>query len=136
MDRERARVLRERIQETLDGLAAELDVRIIVDHGTYSPNNCVYKLQVAEFQNGQAMTREAEAFKRLANLYGVDLEALGKTFQWRGHEFTVVGLNTRRVKYPILADSAEGRRFKFPMDVLRLVEKAPTKKKAKHEVPT
>jgi hypothetical protein len=66
--------------------------------------------------DGEVVTKESEDFRRYAHEYGLKPEWLGKTFESRGQEFTIVGLSTRAKKYKVIARNSEGVGYKFHHD--------------------
>lgn len=63
-------------------------------------------------------TREAQAYVELADLYGLPADGLGRKFTMGGHEYTVVGINDRARSMPVLAQRADGKRYKMPEDAV------------------
>lgn len=98
-------------------LAEHFANRLEVRRGNarYGPGNATVKFTFARVgDDGKAMTPERQAFERFAARHGLDPEDLGRTFRTlQGDRFAIVGLNTRARTYPVIAERADGKRFKF-----------------------
>jgi len=57
-------------------------------------------------------------FERNAMFVGVKKDAFGQKFTSNRKQFTITGINTRAKKYPIQGETANGRRYKFPVSQL------------------
>ena len=115
MNRTKAKQLRQRIEDCLTPLGAELDVVLSVNGGTYTSNRVSFKLEFCEVaSDGTVCTKEADAFKLYAKLYGLKSEDLHKTFKYLGDTFEITGLKPRASKYPIVAKNVKtGLSYKF-----------------------
>lgn len=114
-DRTTCRLVRERIDAALADLGAELGLDISAGSGSFDAGFYRVKVTCAvKHDDGTVETPEATAFKRLATLYGLKADDLGREFTSRGKTFKVTGLKTRAKKYPVLATDSEGKTYKFP----------------------
>jgi hypothetical protein len=121
-NRDAVRDLHHRLQETLDRFAQENGLKAIVGSSSFTPYNICFKVEVAVVtQQGDALTREAETFFHHAACFGLAREDLGKTFQYGGHAYKIIGLNTRSRKAPVLATDEDGKRYKFSVELLKAV---------------
>ncbi len=108
------RELRDGLDAALKQLGEKFGVSLKLGTGRFSPTNCTFKLEAAVIaEDGQVVTKESQDFTRLAKVYGLSPEDLGRTFKTGGKSFTIVGLNSKRPKYPINAKSADGKTYKF-----------------------
>jgi hypothetical protein len=111
--------LRNAIVEALEGVAKEHGLTVRVGGGTYSEYTFNPKVEFS-------CTTEAGApagFAYDAELLGLPRDAWGKTFTQRGETYTIVGINLRARKYPVLAKGNCGT-YKFHAgDVARLLAK-------------
>ena len=65
-------------------------------------------------------TQEQATYKLFQDAHNLPL--LGATFVSHGEKFQIVGMNTRRGRYPILCSSLlDGRSFKFSEESVRLL---------------
>lgn len=120
MDRTKARLIMERVQQTLAPLGEELGVQFSIKSGSVS-GSIVLKLEASEIdaETGVAGSREAEAFRAYAAYHGIPIEALGQEFESRGKRYRLTGYAARRDKFPFTAVRiADGAQFKFPAAVI------------------
>ncbi len=73
------------------------------------------------FVLGKADGREPEerAFGQYAGLFGLSGEDYERSFVSQGERYRLVALKPRSPKYPVIGVTSEGRRFKFPREVLK-----------------
>lgn len=77
--------------------------------GTFSDTNLTVKLQFAEkSKTGEVMSREAAAFQKYAHAYNLKADDIFKPFAYAGKTYKVIGLEPRRVKFPILCEDEKG----------------------------
>ncbi len=101
-DRNHCRLVSARVIATLQPLAQELGVQIKAGRGSYRGGAFTLKLEVAVIQEGgQAATREATDFLRLAKYHGLDPEHLGATFTTGGNTYRITGWRTKARKRPV-----------------------------------
>jgi hypothetical protein len=71
---------------------------------------------------GTAETRERTAFKLQADFFTLKPEWLDKTFSFGGDDYTIIGLNTKAYKAPVLATQASnGKTYKFKADHVKMM---------------
>lgn len=58
-------------------------------------------------------------FSRYAVMFGLAPADYGRTFVSAGTSYKIVGLNMKAPRYPILAERGDGKRFKFPADIVK-----------------
>ncbi len=131
LSREAVKSLRVHLQVALDNLNKLIQdgqfkdlpkVNITVGGASYSESNATFKVEVALVgTDGEVKSKTAEDFKTFAVLFGLDPDVLGKTFKNGGHTFKICGLKGRSVKYPVLAEREDGKKFKFGADFIKLV---------------
>lgn len=120
-----AQVVREELDKVLPVLAAALTKRLgrkveakggrgVFDGGGI---DLKFRVSVAD-ESGAVQTREVQALKQLAAIYGLPGDALGRKFVTGGKEFTVSGVAARRSKRPILATDASGKTFCFSSEAV------------------
>ena len=113
--------IREEVNVLLKPLEEKFGVKMELGRATYSHNNFTFKLEGSRLdESGSAVTKEAEAFKMLAKMHGLEADDLGKTFKAQGKEFTITGLSTKSSKFPIIAKGSDGKSYKFPIDAVKL----------------
>lgn len=105
-DRRNLPVLRAAMATALAAVEAQYGIKITVGNARFLPDNATFKIEMATIgQSGVANTREREAFKSQAVLYGLNPNDLDKTitYGFGGEQYTIIGLSPRRSKYPIVA---------------------------------
>lgn len=115
LTRDRVKELRAKLQPVLDAIGPKVGFKLELAGCTF--------LDVANFklvcspigEQGEAVDKDAEMFKRAAGLIGLKPTDLGREFVSRGEKFKLVGYNPRRSKYPfVCVKVSNGKRFKFP----------------------
>ena len=111
------RQLNTEIEAALSTVCQKHGLRIETNGTTYDDDGtrCVTKLEIlAPDESGEIITAEAKSFTAHCSLYDLAPEDLGKKFRHpRGDVYTVVGLNTRNSKFPVLCERQDGKGFKF-----------------------
>lgn len=132
IDRDMVKLIRDRLQDALEPVAKGMKLSVEVGHASFTNNNVSFKVVLAVVgQNGESITPEAESFSRMAELYGIDPDALHKDFEYGGKTYKIMGLAPRRSRFPVVADrQPDGKGFKFPIDVVKA--KYPAKKGIDH----
>lgn len=115
MDRQLAKQIRTEIENTLtkNGIPG---CKITIKGGTIWPNAIVFKLEVAEIQNGVALSTEATEFLDHVKVGGTDFkpEDLGKKVRVGSEEYEVIGAKWY-TKFPIIMKrTRDSKIFKFP----------------------
>lgn len=123
-DRATCSLVNARIAEALMGISAELGVSIRPVGGTFATNHYVVKLEIATISDdGAVQSRDADAFRHHAGIYGLSPNDLGRSFRSGGRDFVITGLRSRG-KRQILASNS-GKEFCFVAeDVRRLLSTA------------
>ena len=123
IDSKKIRELRGEIDQALEVLAKKHGLQIKAGNAKYDPHGqfCTFQLECSVLdENNQAKTQEAVDFERMANLYNLKPEDLGKTIVVHGTEYTIEGLKPRSSKYPIcVSRNSDGRKFKLVADWVR-----------------
>ncbi len=121
MDRAKARLVREAIEEALEpvGIAFNAEIKIIGGM-RFDADILTGKIEIAEIgADGNAVSKEAKAFVSGAALFDLEPTDLGRKFNQGGHVFEIVGLNFRAKKYPINCLRDDGGSYKFPADHIK-----------------
>lgn len=69
--------------------------------------------------DGETKTPEGENWRNHCHLYGFKKEDMGREFIFNHKSFRICGLMPNRPKYPVIAASKTGRRFKFPVQAVK-----------------
>ena len=120
MNRESIREIRKTIQDLLsdaDGVFKDqFRVTVKLGNASFGMNNATLKIEIADLTDtGEAITREAEDFKRCAFKWGLSPDDLGKVFinPYDGKTYTIIGAKPRSKQYPILAKQNNGKVYKL-----------------------
>lgn len=120
MNRESIREIRKTIQDLLsdaDGVFKDqFRVTVKLGNASFGMNNATLKIEIADLTDtGEAITREAEDFKRCAIKWGLSPDDLGEVFinPYDGKTYTIIGARTRSQKYPILGKQTNGKVYKL-----------------------
>jgi hypothetical protein len=117
-NRTTCKALGEEIEQALAGIASKYGVSISCKGGTFGPTSYVAKVECAVIAGGLAVTREVEAFNKMASLYGLAPSDLGRSFAYSGGTYSICGLKPSS-RNPVLAKRQDGKVFKFPVEVVK-----------------
>lgn len=120
MDRNKAKVLRDSMQEALESVSKEHGVSINIGRCTFSSDNASFKVEVSDVSgDGMVLTREANDFQVLARAYGLKPSDLGRKFLGpAGKTYRICGANPKARGFPIIAEDEKGKPYKFPAYVV------------------
>lgn len=119
MDRDRARRMEVDLAASLPEFEKKWGVKVTVTGGSFTSTSCFLKLEVAEAgADGLIMSQAAADWKRFAKSYDLPEDGVGKKFIDRRREFTIEGLNPQAVRYPVMVKRDDGRRFKYPVNLV------------------
>jgi hypothetical protein len=122
MDKDKVKALRDALQEAAKGVEQAHGVKVRFGNASYSSDNCCFKVEVMDLSaNGTPIRREATTLGKLAEVYGLPKDAVGKEVVIGRGRFRLVGLNTKAQRFPVLAEClASGKTYKFALaDVQR-----------------
>ncbi len=115
-------VVRPGLQNVVDQLEEGLGLKAVVGNAVFEKNTVTFKvtLNVTDV-NGVAFDQEADNFTRMAGQYGLNPEALGKTFTSNGVTYTILGLNPKARTYPIqVRRNYDAKKFKYSATTVAL----------------
>jgi len=114
LDKPTVRYIGKRLRAALKPLAEELGVMIDLGSCTFWTSNCRFQLKVALLDSsGKPITEEIDSFRSNAKLFGFEPADLGKEFTFQGQSYTICGLKPKSRKYPVIAQSSDGKNYKF-----------------------
>ena len=120
MDRSQVLILRDWLTDHLDAFRRETGLDVKLGKGQYTDSNVVFQLILSEVSDGgKVMTPEASKFKAQCEKYNLHPSELFQKFSWHGRTFTVVGLNTRKRRRPVMCRRDDGTPFSFPAEAVR-----------------
>ena len=106
--------IRERLKTAVKPLAEELGVTIDLGNCTFNMSNCRFQLKLALLDSkGKPITEEVDSFRSNAKLFGFEPDDLGKKFTFQGQPYAICGLKPKSRKYPVIAQSDNGKNYKF-----------------------
>ena len=109
-DRTNLRAISADIEAALAPVAAKFGITFTYKGVRFTSDNATFKIEGATIgSGGVANTRERDNFKLYASMYGLKDTDLDKQITYAGKRFTIIGLNTRRQKYPIVARREDGK---------------------------
>ena len=114
LDKPTVKYIGKRLKTALKPLAKELGVMIDLGNCTFQISNCRFQLKVAVLDsNGKPITEETDSFRSNAKLFGFEPADLGKEFIFQGQSYTICGFKPKSRKYPVIAQSDNGKNYKF-----------------------
>lgn len=120
MDKARVVYLREELQVVLDEFAKKHNLEE-VGLGNVQYDHTGFKTSLKAKAKLSYHEKSKELDKKAMRM-GLPEGIYGKTIYASGKEFKVTDINTRARKYPIIGEDEEGKRYKFPRQVLDKVE--------------
>jgi hypothetical protein len=109
-----AREIAKATEAALADVCAKYGVEVKYKGGSFTSNTFNPKIEFSVVsEDGTAITREVEDFKRYSEMFGLSPEDFGKEFRSNGQVFKVCGLKPNSPKLPVLAKALDGRVFKF-----------------------
>jgi hypothetical protein len=116
--------LRDDMNAALDAVAKQHGIAISVDGCRYdaAAGTGTYKLNIAaNIVPGEsaAEARRRSDYERHCELFGAKREWLGKTFRTPRGVLVIVGLETKRTKYPIVCREPDGVVRLYPVDTVK-----------------
>tara|TARA_R110000823_G_C15772361_1_gene484185 strand:- start:370 stop:792 length:423 start_codon:yes stop_codon:yes gene_type:complete len=112
--------LRQAINNSLNLIGRTFGIQIELGNVSFQDYNFTGKIQAnLEPKNGELFTKQAIDYKAFHTRFGLEKEWLGKSFQRHGKTYTVIGLNTKAPKYPVICSNS-GKEFKVPVDAVKL----------------
>ena len=114
LDKPTVKYIRERFKTAIKPLAEELGIVIDLGNCTFQASNCRFQLKVAVLDSvGKPVTEEMDSFRSNAKFCGFEPDDLGRKFTVQGRSYTICGFNPKSSKYPVIAQSGNGKRYKF-----------------------
>lgn len=114
LDKPTVKYIGKRLKTAVKPLAKELGVMIDLGNCTFQTSNCRFQLKVAVLDsNGKPITEEIDSFRSNAKLFGFEPADLGKKFTFQGQSYTICGFKPKSRKYPVIAQSDNGKNYKF-----------------------
>jgi len=107
IDRATARMVSEKAEQELQKVFASFGLDVTRGNARYTDGSMSVKFEFA------LPKAKAESKSQDSTLLGFDRNIVGMKFFQRRKEFTIMDIHLRKPKYPVIAEDANGRRFKF-----------------------
>ena len=123
-------LIRSQVEMALERIGNDLGVSLTLGRGSYAPRQGTGRFTMdvsSAAQDGSIVTKEGKLLDQFAVALGLPMDVRGKTFMQKGHLFTITGYAPRSTRFPILADRADGKVFKFPISSVKLHLNVPIK---------
>lgn len=99
-----------RAQDLLAPLAEEFGVTLEPQSGRYTDDSYTFKIVFKATTEGG----KPADYERSATLLNLPLDSWGKTFKdMRGSEVTIIGLDLKKRKYPVICKLADGKQIRY-----------------------
>jgi hypothetical protein len=99
------------LRTAVEDLARKHGVGVAVGVAHFNTETIRVKLEFSTTADGAAISPSGRQFKRYARMYGLEPDDLGAPFTWKGRQYTIVGLNPRKMRMPIEARRDDGAMF-------------------------
>jgi hypothetical protein len=127
MDLTTLRVIAPSIDNDIKDLFAKHGLKVSKRNTTVdsATGSVTWKLTLADInlkdRDGNPTTPEAERWKQYANIYNLPADGVGRTFQWGGRTYTIVGLRDGKSRKSVVAER-DSKTYVFgPDEVKRLL---------------
>ena len=119
MNQARVKVLKGEIEAALKPLEELFGVRMLVGRVSFSRLNASFGLEAAETADGILWTKEAEAFVRGAEAFGLNRDDLGREFLLAGTAYVIAGLKPRYRNAIVVRIKANGAPALLPPSIVK-----------------
>lgn len=98
-------VIREKLNSTLAEVGASLGVGLKLGPGSFDKDSISFKLDVTAMgENGEIVDIREMDWKKYAESFGLKPGWLGKNFRSVSGNHKIIGLDTRKRKYPVITE--------------------------------
>lgn len=128
LTRQSVAAIQNEVAAALKAIGEKWDLKLTNNRATYSDASVRFTLELTAQTEDGISAKYRSDWDALHTLYGFSADDLGKTFRSQGGEVRIVGLDTKRRKYPVACQNvATGKVSLFVVeDVLRLLGKPRT----------
>lgn len=117
-DRNVVREFQAEVMEAVKAIGANWGIQAEQVKGTFSERNFDLAMRFTPGP-GDGRNPEEKAFEEYAGLFGLEAGDYQRPFVSQGKPYRLVALKPRNPKYPVIGVNRDGKRFKFPRDVLQ-----------------
>jgi hypothetical protein len=124
IDRTKVRRIQEKIQNAIAQIEKEENVSIEFGTRTFSETQYTTKMTVKSTATDTKTIKAVESENELlSKSYGFNKNIIGEKFTIQGKSLEVKSFKTRNRKYPIIAETIDGRSFKLsPAQIKGLIK--------------
>ena len=112
-DKPTLKMVRKELQSSLDDLQEKLGIQLKIGNIRFDASTFTTKLEASLVGHDPL----AEEWEKYANRFGLDATWIGKKFLSNLEMHTIIGLDTKRRKYPVIT-TCDGKKYKFPADIV------------------
>lgn len=113
MTRENVSTLAADLKRTLEQFAKEHGVEFQYMGGKFDDATFTPRILFKDVEG------QASAFRRNCNLVGMKPEDHGRTFNHGGRTYTIIDLNFKSRRRPVICKSADGKTWNFPVEMVQ-----------------
>lgn len=131
-DRRKAAAMRSVIDAKLAELSQATGLQFSIGNIKFNDAEMSTRLTVTCPERAQDHLRRD--WEVMARHYGLKPEWFGKSFTQGGKTFTIVRLDTKKRRYPVICDRSDGKQYKFPESIVigRMGDGEPGVREAAH----
>ena len=120
MNKNQARIIDSQIKKALEATMKTNNLILIKSGGRFGLDTLKLTFEFKELQKNEkpqdALKRD---FDRQAGMFNLQ-NCFKKQFMSNGKIYNILGINSKRPKYPVIAErNSDGRKFKFSADTVR-----------------
>jgi hypothetical protein len=114
LDRGTVRGILDEIEAAVKEVAARHGLEFDRQRASYTASEMTTRISLRTREAAGAMADfQRKQFPVLAERFGLPADAVGKSFIFKGAQYTIEGLKVERPKYPVVCRRMDGRPFKF-----------------------
>lgn len=118
-NKQNLKALRPLLESALADIEEQIGVKI--ELGSFRFNDAQFTTRMTVKSPGRAKDSAEQEFKLMANCYGLKPEWFGKSFKKGSKVFTIIALDMKKRKYPVICSCADGKQYKLPAEDVALV---------------
>lgn len=109
------RMMHQEINKVLAKYGQEIGVAFTAGNASYTAASATIKLNITVVEKSDAVKeQEEEANAMMSRLFGFDENIVGKSFKTHGDTMTIIRIDHKKRKYPIIMQSAlDGKTYKM-----------------------
>ncbi len=113
MDKKLATIIQNEAAAALLAIAEKHGMTVKPHGGTLADISMILKFEFKTADSDAIKGAEKREFEQYASLFGLEADDYGATFFANGQTFTLVALDLKRRKFPIIVENAQGKRSCF-----------------------